>query len=78
MSKGRACMAGLCMICLFGVMSFIWPDRAASLDTIMTAIGLLTGGYFAVQVADNGVKGKFFNQAYYDAEHKEEKNNELK
>jgi len=72
MSKGRACLIGLCMICVFGVMSFVWPDRATQLNTIMTAIGLLTGGYFAVQTANNGVKGKYFNQAFYDSEHKKE------
>jgi hypothetical protein len=66
------------MIGLFGVMSFIWPKRAEQLNTIMTAIGLLTGGYFAVQTANNGVKGKYFSQALYDAERKEENKREFK
>jgi len=72
MTKGHACIIGLCMICVFGVMSFIWPDRAARLDTIMTAIGLLTGSFFAIQMVDNGVKGKYFNRSLYDAENTEE------
>jgi len=72
MTKGHACIIGLCMICVFGVMSFIWPERAARLDTIMTAIGLLTGGFFTIQMVDNGVKGKYFKQALHDEEQKEE------
>jgi len=72
MTKGHACIIGLCMIGFFGGLSFIWPDRATHLNTIMTAIGLLTGGYFAIQMADNGVRGKYFNKSLYDAENTEE------
>jgi hypothetical protein len=66
------------MIGLFGVMSFIWPKRAEQLNVIMTAIGSLTGGYIAVQMADNRAKGKYFSQALYDAERKEENKREFK
>jgi hypothetical protein len=38
----------------------------------MTAIGLLTGSYFAIQMVDNGVKGKCFSQPLHDAENKKE------
>jgi len=69
MSKFTALVAGLALIALFGILSFILPDRAGLLGPILTAIVAIVTAYFSLQVANNGVKGKFFNQALYDAEH---------
>jgi len=69
MSKAVACAVGFALICLFGILSFVLPERAGQLPAILTAICGLAGAYFAMQVANNGVKGKCWNQGMYDAEH---------
>jgi hypothetical protein len=69
MSKSAALVAGLALITLFGILSFIFPGMAVTLGPILTAIVAIVTAYFGLQVANNGVKGKFFNQALYDAEH---------
>jgi uncharacterized membrane protein YbhN (UPF0104 family) len=67
MNKTMALITGLILIAIFGSLSFIFPDRAAPLGTILTAVVSLVGGYIGLQVVNNGVKGKCFNQALYDA-----------
>ncbi|MDR3019786.1 MAG: hypothetical protein LBU66_02655 [Treponema sp.] len=72
MSKSTALMSGLILIALFGGLTFWLPDRASNLGVIVGAIVTLVSAYIGFQVANNGVKGKFFNQALYDAEHPKE------
>ena len=70
MSKTTALLAGLAMIALFGAAAFLFPDSGALLlNPILTAVVSLTAAYIGIQAANNGVKGKFWNQALYDAEH---------
>ena len=70
MSKSKAFLIGLGVICLFGVGNFINTDFPAA--QYLTAIVALVTGYFALQVANNGVKGKFWNHDMYHHEHGEE------
>jgi len=58
-SKAAACFVGLGLICIFGILAFLFPDRAGHLSTILMAITTLTGTYFTVQMINNGVKGKY-------------------
>jgi len=72
MSKAAACFVGLGLICVFGLFSFLFPDKAGQLPAILTAITTLTGAYFTVQMINNGVKGKYWNQEMHDSENKTE------
>jgi hypothetical protein len=71
MSKSAALVAGLALIALFGILSFILPDRAGPLGSILTAVETIVIAYFGMRTVNNGVKGKFFNQALYDAGHQQ-------
>lgn len=71
MSKSTALLIGLIIITLFGVLAFLLPERNASLPTIFTAIVTLVSAYIGLQVVNNGVKGKFFNQDLHNAENGE-------
>jgi ABC-type polysaccharide/polyol phosphate export permease len=73
MSKAAACFVGLGLICIFGVMSFLFPDNSGQLPAILTAITTLTGAYFTVQMINNGVKGMTWNKDMHDAENNKEK-----
>ena len=66
MSKSRAFITGLAVICLFGVANFFKADFPA--PHYLTAVVALVTGYFALQVANNGVKGKFWNHELYHHE----------
>jgi phosphoglycerol transferase MdoB-like AlkP superfamily enzyme len=68
MSKGAALCAGLVLIALFGAAAFVWPERNAALAPALAAIVTLVSAYIGLQVANNGVKGKFFNPELYQAE----------
>ena len=70
MGKGKAFLIGLGVICFFGVLVFFVEGYPASM--FLTATVTLTTGYFAIQVADNGVKGKFWNHDMYHHERGEE------
>ena len=69
--KATALYVGLVLIALFGAASFLWPDRIAALAPVLTAIVTLVSAYIGLQVANNGVKGKFFNSDLYNAENGE-------
>jgi len=73
MSKSTALLVGLLLIALFGGLAFIWPERDAALTPVLTAIVTLTSAFIGLQVANNGVKGKFFNSELYQAENGEAK-----
>jgi len=72
MCKSTALLIGLLLIALFGGATYILPDRAAILGTVLTAIVTLTGGYIGFQVVNNGVKGHNWNQQMYDSENEQE------
>jgi len=72
LKKTQALITGLILITVFGALAVILPDRTAHLKDILTAIVSLTGAYISIEVVNNGVKGKFFNQALYDMENKRE------
>ena len=67
LNKTAALIIGLALIAAFGALAFIFPDRAAPLREILTAIVSLSGGYIAFRVAENGVKGKYWNEQMYNA-----------
>jgi len=72
MSKSTALLVGLFLIALFGAAAFYWPASMAALAPVLTAIVALVSAYIGLQVVNNGVKGKCFNQDLYNAEHGEE------
>jgi len=72
MSKSKAFIIGLCVICLFGVVTFL--DNEYPAGQFLTAAVTLVTGYFALQVANNGVKGKFWNNDMYNCENKKQEN----
>ena len=69
MSKSKALLIGLIVICLFGAVNFFNAEYPAG--QYLTAVVALVTGYFAIQVANNGVKGKFWNHDMYHHEHGE-------
>ena len=72
MSKTIALLAGLGMIALFGALGFAFPGREEPLKAVLAATVSLVGAYIGIQTVNNGVKGKYWNQALYDAEHSRE------
>ena len=70
MNKTAALMAGLILVAVFGALAVLFPDRLVHLKDILTAIVSLTGGYIAIDVVNNGVKGRCWNQQMYDTENK--------
>lgn len=72
MNKTLALILGLSLITLFGILSFILPERTSSLSGILTAIVTLACAYIGLQVTNNAVKGKCWNQNMYDSENKNE------
>jgi len=68
MSKSAALIIGLILIALFGAAAFFWPERNAALNPVLTAVVALVSAYIGLQVANNGVRGKFFNESLYNAE----------
>jgi len=71
MSKSTALLVGLFLIALFGAAAFFWPERVAALSPVLTAIVTLVSAFIGLQVVNNGVKGKCFNQDLYNAENGE-------
>ena len=68
MCKSHALIIGLSLIAVFGGLAFVFPNNATPLGTILAAIVSLVGAYIGLQVANNGVKGKFWNQQMFDCE----------
>jgi heme A synthase len=68
MSKSTALLIGLIIITLFGIFAFLFPERNSQLAVILTAIVTLVSAYIGLQVVNNGVKGKYFNQDLYSSE----------
>jgi hypothetical protein len=66
MKKSTAFLIGLGVICLIMIVNFIKLDFPAGI--YLTAVVSLTTGYFALNVANNGVKGKFWNHEMYHHE----------
>jgi len=73
MRKSTALLAGLLLIGLFGAAAFAWPDRAEVLAHVLTAVVALVSAYIGLQVANNGVKGKCWNNDMYERENNEGK-----
>jgi len=72
MSKSTAFLIGLLLIAAFGGAAILRPDGIPALSPTLTAIVALVTTYVGLQVANNGVKGKFFNPDLYKADHGEE------
>jgi len=70
MSKTASLVLGLLLTAVFGGLSFIFPERAGHLEKILTAIVSLSCAYIGLQVVNNGVKGKCWNEQMYEAENK--------
>jgi len=70
MNKTAALMTGLILVAVFGALAVLFPERLVHLKDILTAIVSLTGGYIAIDVVNNGVKGRCWNQQMYDTENK--------
>ena len=70
MSKSTALLIGLILIALFGGAVFIWPERIVILPPVLTAIVTLVSAFIGMQVANNGVKGRYWNQNMYESENK--------
>ena len=77
MNKTLAFIMSLAAITLFGLAALVFPDKMAAepLKAVLTAIVSLATAYIGLQVANNGVRGKFFNQALYDSDHSREEEN---
>jgi uncharacterized protein YacL len=75
MSKAVALIWGLILIAIFGGLSFLLPERIAALSPVLTAIVTLVSAYIGLQVANNGIRGKFFNPDLYKAENGEGEEN---
>ena len=71
MSKSTALLVGLFLIALFGAAAFYLPDRTAALSPTLTAIVALVSTYIGFQVANNGVKGHWWNPDMFDSENKQ-------
>ena len=75
MTKGSAfgfCLASIMVI--FAAM-FVIGVVKANLEVIpvaacLTALCTITGGYLGIKIADNGIKGKCWNQQMFDSTHK--------
>jgi len=78
MSKSTALITGLVLIAVFGLAAFLWPERDAALTPILTAIVTLVSAFIGLQVANNGVKGRFWNPSLFYAENSEEENDTAK
>jgi len=70
MKKSTAFIIGLIGIFLIAAVNYFKADFTAGI--YLTAIVTLTTGYFTLNVVDNGVKGKFWNQELYDQLNKKE------
>jgi len=68
MSKSTALLIGLLIISLFGGFAILWPTRTVHLNAVLTAVVSLVSAYIGLQVINNGVKGKFFNEDLYKTE----------
>ena len=68
MRKSTALVIGLSVITMFGLLAVIFPDNADNLAAVLTAVVTLVGAYIGLQVTNNAVKGKCFNQNLWDAE----------
>lgn len=70
MSKSTALIVGLSIITVFGFLSFWKPDNAVHLGAILGAVVTLVSAFIGLQVVNNGVRGKNFNEgvARVDAE----------
>jgi hypothetical protein len=78
MTKGKAfvlCLAAVMLI--FGSMFALGAIRNNTgiipVDDCLKGIGALAGMYIVGSVANNGVKGKFWNQDMFDSENREVK-----
>jgi heme A synthase len=71
MSKSTALLIGLIIITLFGIFAFLYPERNSQLAVILTAVVTLVSAYIGLQVVNNGVKGKFYNEDLHRAENGE-------
>ena len=67
MSKSKAFLIGIAVICLFGIANAI--DSGYPAERYLTATVTLVTAYFAIQTVNNGVKGKFWNKEMYHDEH---------
>ena len=62
--KSSAFLIGLLAICIIMIVNFIKADFPAGI--YLTAVVTLTTGYFALNVVDNGVKGKCWNNEMHE------------
>jgi len=72
MTKGAAFVLGAALITAFGVLETIFPGRNTLTVPIIQTLAMLAGGYIGLQVANNGMRGKFFNADLYNAENPHE------
>jgi len=73
MSKGVAFLIGIIVIIILATVNFllVWvkgTTDAFPTAALLTATVTLVSGYVGLQVANNGVKGAFFNKDLYEKE----------
>ena len=71
-TKGQSLYIGLFVILLLAGVTYFNPVFPAGI--FLTAVVSLVGAYITLDVANNGVKGKFFNSDLYNAENKGDHN----
>jgi hypothetical protein len=67
-SKSAAFIFTMIIMVLFGAAAVAWPDRAAQIPAVIAAIGGMGTFYIGLQIANNGVKGKYWNSDMHEAE----------
>ena len=77
MTKGKAfalCFAAILAIYASMFALGLLKDRPdiIPVSQCLTALGALAGTYLTISVANNGVKGRFFNAEMYDRENPKE------
>jgi len=67
MKKGTAFCVTTVIMALLSAIALLWPERSGNIIGILSVIAGFETCYIALQVCDNGVKGKFWNQEMRDS-----------
>jgi len=77
MKKGQAFCFTTVVMALLCAAAIMWPDRAGNIIGMLSVIAGFGTCYIGLQVCDNGVKGKYFNEAMADFEYKKQEGKKL-
>ena len=79
MGKSGAFIFTMLIMAIFSAVALWWPERSGNIIGILTAFGSMGTFYIGLQVANNGVMGKTWNNDMYhhmkgeEPEHEEQK-----